>query len=53
MKKPKVGITQGIIFGLGIGTSYGLLSGEIFLSIGTGALVGLVVGLLFPEDFKK
>jgi len=53
MKKPKIGTTQGVIFGLGIATSYGLLSGDLFLSLGIGLVVGLIIGLLFPEDIKK
>lgn len=53
MKRPQVGISQGIMFGLGIGTSYGFLSGAILPSMGVGLLFGLAVGLLFPEASKK
>jgi len=53
MRKPKIGTTQGVIFGLGVGTSYGLLSGEVFFSLGIGLIVGLIIGLLFPEEKKK
>ena len=53
MKKPQVGVSQGLMFGLGIGTSYGFLSGAILPSMGVGLLFGLAVGLLFPEAAKK
>jgi len=53
VKKPQIGVSQGIVFGLGIGTSYGFLSGAILPSMGAGLLVGLAIGLLFPEGPKK